>query len=150
MTEVKGQLDQAITLDMSLDDIDDLPAFVVPPTGAYSLKIVEVGQKEINDHPAMEFKFEILSIEEMTEELDDGEVPPKTGDQFSLPYMMDNAFGAGAMKELLRPFAVKLGTSKLSELIPQLKGMMIIMVLKRTYDKKKDRHYPKMKKIAIL
>lgn len=151
MADDKGMLDKAIDLDMSIDDIEDLPSFVTPPTGAYTLDIVSVEKKEIGEHPALEFKFTILQVTEMDPEgLDEGEQPPKEGDQFSLPYMLDNRFGVGTMKELLKPFKEKLGTSNLGELAKQMPGMKILMVLKRTFDKKKDKHYSKAKQVAIL
>lgn len=151
MADDKGKLEKALTLDASLDDIEDLPGFAVFPTGAYVIVIPEAPEvKMIGDHPAHEIKLQLEEITEMTEVLKEGEEPPKTGDVCSLAFMMDNKFGAGALKEFLKPISEHLGVKLLGEIYPQLKGMKLLVVLRRTYNKDKDAHYAKVKKVAVI
>lgn len=139
-----------IDLDMSLDDIEDMPGFLTPPTGAYVCEWRECEQKDVNDHPAFEVKFKIAEVHEVTGDLEDGEASPKVGDEFNLLYMADNKFGAGQFKELCKPIGVRLGTSNLGQIVAQAKGMQLLLVISRKYDKKKDKNFSKIKKVAVI
>lgn len=144
-------LDNAITLDMSLDDIEDLPGFVTPPTGSYVVTVPEAPSvKEINEEPYLEIKLSIVEVVEITEELAADEKAPIAGDQFSYAFNLTNKVGAGNLKKFLAPIAERLDTTKLDEVAAGMKGMHLVIVNKRTYDEKKDRHYSNAKKVAVV
>jgi len=149
--ESKGKLDQPLSLDTPLDDIEDLPGFVVFPTGAYSVVLEEgMNEKEINDQPALEVPMKLVEILEMTEVLKEGEAPPMVGDVCTISFMLDNKFGVGKMKEFLSPSAKALNVRTIAEVRDQSKGLALMVVIKRTYDDKKDRHYANFKKVSLL
>lgn len=151
MADDKGKLEVALTLDASLDDIEDLPGFAVFPTGAYVITVPEVPEmKKIGEHPACEIKLQLDEVGEITDKLEGGEEPPKPGDICSLAFMMDNKFGTGALKEFVKPIAEHLGVKTLGEIFPQMKGMKLLVIIRRTYNKDKDQHYAKVKKVAIV
>lgn len=149
-TNDKGAITE-VSMDATLDDIDDLPGFVVFPSGAYRVELVEgMEEKKINEHPAIEAAMTLQEVMEMTEPLADGEEPPKTGDVCTLSFMRDNKYGVAAFKEFAKPLAERLGTRVIGELCSQSKGLQLLVVIKRTYDEKKDRYYPKVKKVSVL
>lgn len=148
----KGKLAKPIDLDMSLDDIEDVPGFGVFPTGAYLVDFAKgIEQKEINDHPAASCEMSLVEVAELKEDnLDDGEKPPLVGDICTLSWMLDNKFGADGLKKFCTPLAEKLGTKTLKEIFHQSKGLRCLVVIKRTYNEKKDQHYAKIKKLAVV
>lgn len=147
-----GEDKGASILEATLDDLPDLPGFKVPPTGAYAVSIVSMLEKAVGDHPAVEGKFAIVEVLEVTETgLPDAEMPV-AGDEFNVVYMLDNDTGVGFLKAFMKPIAEALQKpkAKLSELLVESKGMTLSLVIKRTYDKEKDRHYLNIKKMEVL
>lgn len=150
-SESKGALDKPLDLDTPLDDIDDLPGFVVFPSGAYSVVLEEgMAQKEINDHPALEVPMKLVEVLEISESLKDDESQPQVGDVCTISFMLDNKFGVGKMKEFMAPISKQLGLATPSAVVAQSKGLKLMVIIKRTYDKDKDRHYANFKKIELL
>jgi hypothetical protein len=137
-------------LDGTLDDLVDLPGFKQPPTGAYACGIVGIEQKKIGEHPAVEAKFVIKAVEEVTEKNVPDDELMLVGDEFGVAYMLDNDVGVGFFKQLLAPLAEKLGTTKNRETMAAAKGMDILLVVKRTWNKEKEQHYTAIKKIEVL
>lgn len=135
----------------TLDDIEDLPAFLTWPSGAYRVTLVEgLEEKEINKNPATEMAMTLVETMEMTEAVQDEKDIPKVGDVCSTAYMRNNKVGAGKLKEILKVFAEKLGTRNIGEIMQGSKGLQCLVVLNRTYDKDKDRHYANVKSISVL
>lgn len=140
-------------LSATLDDLPDLPGFKVPPTGAYAVSIVSILEKKVGEHPAVEVKFKILEVLEVTETgIPDAELPLKE-DEFSLAYMLDNDTGVGFLKQFLKPLAEALQTPKapLTDIMTNAKNMALQLILKRTADKDdEDKKYIKIKKMSVL
>lgn len=137
-------------LDATLDDLADLPGFKVPPTGAYALEVMSVLEKEIGDHAAVEAKFTIREVVEVSEQNVPEDQMPVPGDECNIAFMLDNDTGVGFFKEFLKPLGEKLGTKKNREIMSGAKGMLLMVVLKRTHDKEKDRHYLNLKKVEVI
>lgn len=112
-------------LDATLDDLADLPEFTVPPAGTYQMVIKSAEQKKVAEHPAVEVKFSISSTVELE---DDTQEPVKDGTETSIAYMLDNEFGVGSLKKLLKPIGEHLGVSKVSEILEQSRGMEVVTV----------------------
>lgn len=147
----KGALDTPLSLDTALDDIEDLPGFVVFPSGAYSVVLEEgMSEKAINEHPALEVPMKLVEVLEMTEQLGEGETAPMVGDVCTISFMLDNKFGVGKMKEFVGPISKKLGLRTVAEVIAQSKGLVLMVIIKRTYDRDKDRYYANFKKVVLL
>lgn len=139
-----------INMDMSLDEIEDLPGFITFPSGAYRVTLKEgFEEKKINEHPAIEMAMTLEEILELTDPVPEEE-QPKIGDVCTSSFMLDNKFGAGNLKEVLRPISAALGVSKLGEIVAGSKGLQLMVVIKRTYDKEKDRHYANVKQVQVL
>jgi hypothetical protein len=137
-------------LDGTLDDLADLPGFKQPPTGAYAVSIVSIEEKKIGDHPAVEAKFKVKEVMEVTEKnVEDAEMM-LVGDEFGIAFMLDNDTGVGFLKEFLKPLAESLNTQKNRETMAGAKGMDVVLVVKRTWNKEKEQHYCNLKKIEVL
>jgi hypothetical protein len=139
----------ASIMDQTLDDLPDLPGFKVPPTGAYAVEVQSILEKKIGDHPGLEVKFKIIEVTEVSGTLDEGEAAPQVGDECNVVYMLDNDTGIGFLKDFLRPLGEALGTKNNREIAERAKGMLLVIVVKRTFDEKKDRHYLNIKKLTV-
>lgn len=139
---------KTIDLNSTLDDIDDLPAFVVPLPGAYKLRQT-ITDKKVGEHPAFNVDFTILEVIEVPE-VPAGESLPKVGDTFNIAFMRDNEFGAGKFKEYVTPIAAKLGLRNIAEIIAQSANMEIHAIVSRRADKTdKSKFYPDIKKVIL-
>jgi hypothetical protein len=128
MTEAKKEFKAASMddlLDMNLDDLADMPEFLVPPAGAYLATIVGIVKKDINKHPAFEATFRITDVVELADPTD---TPPAPGTETSTAFMMDNELGQGSFKEFIKPIAQQLNMSKVSEVVEAAKGLQIMLV----------------------
>jgi hypothetical protein len=134
-----------VNLDTALDDIASLPEFRTFPPGAY-LVVLEDGieQKEVNEHPSLEVKMKLLEIVELDEKNLDArtaEEPPKVDDSCTLLFNLDNEIGAGMLKKFMQPLAKELGYTQVREVVENSRGLKLLVILGRSYDKEKDRFY---------
>lgn len=130
-----------VTDDFLLDDIEDLPEFVTPPTGAYLVEIPKgIEEKEINDNSYYEAGFTIVEVVEVAEkELGENETLPKEGDMFSMIFKRDNEFGMGNFKKLAKIIAQHFSLTTVGEVRAASTGLKMLVTVKRKYDGKKDR-----------
>ena len=157
MTDLKGKID-TVTLDMSLDQIEDLPQFVQLPTGGYIAVLTNgIVAKDIptqnGAQPVFELAFTVKEVVEVSPDAlntAEGEEMPKPGDICSFAYQRDNAFGMGLFKEVVKPIAQQLGTTQVGALLEGSKGMEVALVIVREFNKDKQRHYSRIKKLTIL
>lgn len=158
MSDAKKEL--SLDLDSSLDDIDDLPAFISFPTGAYHVVLEKGvagdektgGFKLIGDHRALDMAMTLKDIVEFNEEnLDEGEEPPKPGDIATQPYMMDNEYGAGNFKKDMSCFRAT-GASTVREIMAASQGAELLVVIKRRKGKKDkaDQNYMTITKMDFI
>lgn len=149
----KGEIEE-ISLDMSLDDVEDLPGFGIPLTGAYQVSITTAeGEKLINEKKAINYEFKIDNIMELMEEPDErlGEEAPKVGDTFSSFWFRNNKYSIGLFKKFAAPLAERLGVRSLNEILQQSVGLQLLMIIKRKKDKKdKDVWRMEIKKVVVL
>lgn len=96
--QVQGDEDFDLSiLDRNFDDIEDLPAFQVPPTGDYILE-VKGEFKTVNKKKAFELGYVIVSC---VEQSDAEDTPAKPGDKFSqLFFLSSDKTGEEAEKAL--------------------------------------------------
>lgn len=125
-------------LDGTLDDIDDLPGFLVFPSGAYLIELAKgLEKKAIGAHPAVEMAMTCLEVKELANATADEANKPKIGDICTAAYMLDNPMGQGKLKEVLKPIGDKLGLSKNSEIMGASKGVKALILMQKT-TKEKD------------
>lgn len=139
-------------LDSQLDDLNDLPEFLVPPPGAYRATILSATEKKVGDHPAVEFKFKLLETMELTNTDD---TPVADGTETSIAYMLDNEYGVGNFKKFLAPIALATGASQAREVMAASVGLEVLLVTKLRVVKAKvvgeeDRKYFDVSKVEVI
>ena len=134
-------------LDMNLEDLADMPAFFVPPNGAYSATILNMESKKIGDHPAVEVNFRIDAVLELA---DAAATPPPVGTETSTSYMTDNEYGVGSLKELLKPLGAATGESSVAAIMAAAKGMQVMIVTKNRWSKDKSTEYLGINSISVM
>lgn len=134
-------------LDANLDDLADLPEFKPFPNGAYRVTI-EFECKEVNKHPSVELKLTCVETLELSDAAAD--VPVEAGTQCSVLYMLDNEYGQGTLKEVLKPLAIHLGVTKVTELMECAKGTEVLVVTKQRQSKDKTATYINVAKLEVL
>lgn len=152
---------QEISLDTTLDDIEDLPSFGIFPSGAYhivldkGLEWKKMNEGKDNAFNAITVNMRLVEVAEVDPKmLDKGEELPKVGDVASLLFNLSNKWGAGELKVFSAPIATQFfpGQEKvpLRGILENSVGLNLVVVLQRTFDKEKQRHYQKCVKVAVI
>lgn len=133
-------------LDQQLDDLEDLPEFKPFPTGTHRFTI-SFESKEVNKHPSVELK--IVGIE--TVELANPEDTPLTaGDSTNVLFMLDNEFGVGKLKAVLKPLSEHFGTKGVRDTMEAAKGCECLGVTKVRTNKDKTQAYTDVVNLQVL
>lgn len=126
-------LDLDSILDSSIDDLADLPEFGIYPSGVHRV-IINWESKEVNKHPSMEMKMKLVETVELANPAEDQ--PVTAGQESSSLFMLDNEFGQGAFKQIMKTLAAACGTNKISETVEASNGMEVQVVVTVKPDKK--------------
>lgn len=132
-------------LDGSIDDLADLPEFAVFPNGVHKVRI-KWEKKEVNKHPALELKMALIETVELANAAD---TPLAVGAESNILYMLDNEFGQGKMKEIMKVLSAATGTAKISETMEASNGMEVQVVTKVRQNKDKTQSYTDITKIIV-
>ena len=133
-------------LDQNLDDIADLPEFKPFPAGAHRCTI-KFESKEVNGHPAVEMKVTAIETLELA---DPSQTPLAAGDSTGILFMLDNEFGAGALKAVCAPLAAHYGTKKISETLAAAEDSEVVLVTKVTTNKDKTQKYTAVVSLTLV
>ena len=134
-------------LDVTLDDLEDLPSFAPFPAGAHKV-LATFEAKEISGKPAVELSFKLLETIELVNP-DDKE--PKEGDTSNTMFMLDNEYGRGNLKKCAAPFGEALGFSTIREIVEGAKDVeCIVLTGLRTDKNDPDKKYLQVKEIQIV
>ena len=134
-------------LDMSIDDIGDLPGFEVPVAGIYTLKF-STAVKVVANKDAVEANFEVIEcLEQNAPALE----PTKAGTKFSCLFFLDNDISQGKMKELLMPVAKHFEERNMLKLTTDTcKDLIVSAKVKRRADKNdSEKFYAEVSGITI-
>jgi len=120
-------------MDSSIDDLEELPPFIVPPVGYYKLA-VSLSRKSVNDKPCIEAAF---VVRETLELKNPSEAPCEAGTKFSQLFTMDNEWGQKGFKSFLKGLIDPLGLSgkKVSEVIEAVQNVEVAATVKQRKDK---------------
>lgn len=130
-------------LDANLDDLADLPEFGVFPAGVHKV-VISWEQKTVNNHPSIELKMKAIETEELSNPED---TPLTAGDEGSVLFMLDNEFGQGKLKQIIKPLAGATGQGQLRGIIEASNGMEVSVVTKVRQNKDKTQSYTDVSKI---
>jgi len=131
-------------LDASIDDLADLPEFSVFHPGVHKV-IVTFEKKKINEHPSIEMKMKLVETLELANPVEDQ--PQAAGTESSMLFTLDNEFGQGKLKEVMKPLAAMTGVSKISEVMAAMAGAEITVVTKKRMNKDKSATYLEITKV---
>jgi hypothetical protein len=139
-------MDMNSILDQVLDDIADLPSFAPFPNGAHRVTI-KFEEKEVNKHPSVELQMKALETLELA---DPTEVPLVAGAETSVLYMLDNEFGLGKLKEVLKPLGAHFGVQNLRAIMEAANGTECMVVTSVRGNKDKTQFYTDVKKLDVV
>lgn len=160
-TEVKNPAlydDLDALLDASMDDLDDLPPIGVPPSGHYNLTVTfdieEIdGEKGKKSVPTASYVVDVINELKDPEELTEVAV----GQQFKEFFHTmkrdgtPNKFGMGTLKSRLQVYQERFGTSKVGELIKEVKQIQVAAtVIRKVNRKNEDQFNMNLKDVVIL
>ena len=141
-----SQLDLDSILDSSIDDLADLPEFQVFPNGVHRV-LINWESKEVNKHPCMELKMKAVETVELANPAAD--TPLTAGTETSVLFMLDNEFGQGKFKTIIKQLAEATGATKISEAVEQSNGMEVQVVCKVRQNKDKSQSYTDVTKVIV-
>lgn len=139
-------LDLDSILDSSIDDLADLPEFAVFPNGVHRV-IIDFESKEVNKHPCVELKMKAVETIELANPAAD--TPLEAGTESSVLFMLDNEFGQGKFKSIVKTLAEACGTSSIKETVEAAKGMEVQVVCKVRQNKDKTQSYTDVTKVIV-
>ena len=132
-------------LDSQLDDLADLPEFSVYPAGSHKVTI-KWESKKVNEHPSIELQMKAIETVELANPTD---TPLAAGAEGSVLFMLDNEFGQGALKALMKPLAVETGATSISAIMEATNGMEVTVITNVRQNKDKTQSYTNVKKILM-
>ena len=135
-------------LDMTLDDLEDLPTFSPYPAGAHRA-LVTMAVKEINGKQNVEVLLKAVETLELADATKDE--PLKAGDETSLLCGLSNEWGRGELKKLATPIGVALGIAGIRDVIEQCNDIECVVVTYQQQDKNdKTLFRTKVKELAVV
>lgn len=143
---MNDMIDVDSLLDSTLDDLADLPEFKVFPNGAHRVT-VNFEIKEVNGKSAVELKMRALETMELQ---DPTATPLAAGDEGSVLYMLNNEFGQGGLKVILKPLAQGFGTSGIRDTMEAAADAECVVVTKQRQNKDKTQTYLSVTNIALV
>lgn len=142
-------IDQSLSLlDKSIDDIEDLPGFEVPPKGTYTLKMT-CAIKEINSKAFIESSFEVIEALELNNPDEESEV--KAGTKFSIISQIENEIAMAKFKEMVAPISAATGEKNVGKLVSEvIKELVISATVDHRKNKEdEDKPYAVIKNIVV-
>lgn len=134
-------------LDSTLDDLADLPEFLQAPSGAHRSSIDFFGVKKIGDREMVELKFKAIETVELANPTEDQPLPSSA--EYSVVFNLENEFGQGAFKEVMKALAPVVGGSSNREIMENSKGTEVLTVMVRKADKNGTMR-SNLKKLEVL
>jgi|SRR6185312_921068 len=132
-------------LDGSIDDIADLPEFKVFPAGAHKVTI-SFAEKEINGKSAVEMKMVAI---ETVEQTDPTAEALQAGDESSVLFQLDNEFGQGKFKNIIKVLAAHHGVTSPRAAMEASKGMEVVVLTKVRQNKDKTQNYTDVVEVMV-
>ncbi|RLE97822.1 MAG: hypothetical protein DRJ63_08620 [Thermoprotei archaeon] len=111
-------------LDVTLDDLEDLPEHKPYPAGAHRV-LATFDTKEINGKSAVTLDLKLMESLELA---DASEEAPKEGDTAGTMFMLDNEYGRGNLKKVAMPFATALNLSSIRDVIENVKEVECVVI----------------------
>lgn len=139
-----------ISLDSTLDDLEDLAGFDPLLSGAYLLDVIKIEEHEVDNlGQCISFRTSVNAVVELSETVQQGDPNTKPGDKADFMFQMGNPNGRAFFKKAIMPIAEKLGTKQVGQAMEQAAGIQILVTVVRTWNKEKGRHYTNLKSVVV-
>jgi len=133
-------------LDVSVDEVEDLPAYIEPSAGRYTVRVSKVDTREVDcmdkasgekvATPVVQITYEITGVGELANPAD---LVPDVGSLFSESFFMKNpAFFKLYLKGI---FGNDMAGNTFGDLLRELEGMDMELTVKLTKSKDGDKTY---------
>jgi len=137
-------------LDLTLDDIADLPSYRPFAAGAHQV-LVTMESKEVANKPSIEAKFKLIATMELADENLAEEDKPKEGDEANTLFFLDNEIGLGKFKAFANNFAEFAGTRNLKEIVEAVTEVECVLMNGVKADKNdKTKFYLDVKECTVV
>lgn len=134
-------------MDMTLDDLEDLPEFAVFPAGAHRA-LVTLEKKDVGSKPAIEMSMKLVEHLELANPAADEPLPE--GSVSNTLFFLDNEFGRGKLKKICAVLGASLGTGNIGEIIEQTVDLDCAVITAVQVDKKDpDKKYCNVKELTV-
>ena len=135
-------------LDMTLDDLEDLPTFEPYPAGAHRVSL-SMELKTVNDKKSVEVELKLIETLELAEPLKGGEKAPVEGAETSILCGLSNKWGRGEFKSIATPIGAALGIASNREIIEQAKNIDCVVITWVQTSKKDGVSRTKIKEVIM-
>lgn len=126
-------------MDMSMDDVEDLPPVGVPPTGHYNLLVTATREVKDGGNEYIKFNYTVEAVNEVKTPSEQTEAAVgMMFSEFFSPLKKDgavNEFGMKFLKQSMAPFAAHFGGSSFAEVMDSINRVSIAATLIRIKDK---------------
>jgi len=133
-------------LDVNVDEVEDLPDYVDPAAGRYTVNISKVDTREVDcmdkesgtkvATPVVQITYEIVAVGELANPAD---LAPEAGSLFSESFFMKNpAFFKSYLKGI---FGADMAGNTFGDLLKELEGMSLELTVKLTRSKDGEKVY---------
>ena len=141
-------------LDAKLEDLADLPEWVLFPAGVFEVKPsvkteTKVNGKTKTKETIVTIGAKLLSIKELA---DPASAKPEPGAETSVRFTWEHEYGRGALKRLLKPIAEVTKVSKVSQLLEILNtadSVLIVMDIREAEVKGQTRNYQQFTDLIV-
>ncbi len=142
-------------MDMSMDEVEDLPPIGVPPTGHYNLLVSATRESKDGGNEFIKFAYTVESVNEVKNSAEESEAAVgQNFVEFFSPLKKDgtvNEFGMKFLKQAMAPFAAHFGGGNFSNVLQSIDKISVAASLVRTKDKKDaDRFNFRLADVVIL
>lgn len=116
-------------LDTDLNDIPSLPDFVNPPTGFYSVKVVDIKTNDEEGKAHIQFNLSINGAYELASA---SAVVPAVGSMFTARFRANDVDQIAWLKKAVAPLSAEWQIAKLSEVLEKMQGLDLNCKVKTT------------------
>jgi len=134
-------------LDMTLDDLEDLPTFEPFNAGAHKV-LMTLSLKDINGKESVEAAFKLVETLELADATKDE--PQEAGAETSVLCQLDNEWGRGTLKLLATPVGVALGITSIREVIEECNEFECVIISYVQTSKTDHVRRTKVKEISVI
>jgi hypothetical protein len=136
----------ASLLDANLDDLADLPEFKPFNVGTHRATF-KWEEKMVGEHPALVVNLTLL---ETLEQANAEDAPQEAGAETDVSYMLDNEYGVGNMKELLKQLNTTFGFTNNRDILNAVQGAEVVVTTNIRTNKDKTQKYTNIVTIGLV